>query len=714
MYKKALNAFFLKVHPDFFHHNASQQAANQEAVAQLNELLAWAKEFKAGTPRPPPSKSIHFTFYQRAEASDSSANDAPPRQPESSFAARMSEAAHSTDGATVAAMPSSLSWSGGGGGGVVLNSTFELPEDFTANDANRGVVERAVGRFLRDLLRRADCMDSLTASVSDAEDSAAARADVKPLRRRSDGKLPGRRKKTSRTLLDEASEVMSTHWSLTATPTLEELMDADLILFSKELSPLQCSAALHTLRTSLGELQYDRWESMPLLISDAFSIGGEVSGALAVPWDFTPLQFISFLHKNAKALLKCRESAAAFATDLETVIAELCNALEWDDVLISCSHREAMQTLRLLHRNKELLHGYGVTHLTVEMGNRYATRANGVIIIDVAMRTTEDLHTWLKAIHGKLDRQRRLYQVSKQMLESTTWHLKEFREVVEPGGLDAFMNNDCTYAERLAWAKELFRIGPALAHYDWHDFAFLLSEKLDIDWERHLFSLPHNFDGDGLVRYIETIQQQSKEQHQAELLKSSAMQRQSEEQRRAQTHAEELQLLDEAPAEHVSSSASPGSQWSGETPVRPDMKPTSEALRHLYQQTSPHMAEYMTSSDTQVDPLSVERPLSHSVTFNSDTEAEDQLKWEGFYQAPFVDQIPTGDLDDMDHTYRLTNRWHREAAAKKLLEDLQSTYGKRSRKFDYQKMGDVLEINNARVQPKGFPTLTRGLKPGSG
>lgn len=43
------------------------------------------------------------------------------------------------------------------------------------------------------------------------------------------------------------------------------------------------------------------------------------------------------------------------------------------------------------------------------------------------------------------------------------WHLTEFRTMVEPAGMDCFDNNDCTYAQRLEWAKELFRIGAALA-----------------------------------------------------------------------------------------------------------------------------------------------------------------------------------------------------------------------------------------------------------
>jgi hypothetical protein len=725
MYKKALNAFFLKVHPDFFHHDVQQQAVNQNAVAQLNELLAWAREFKQGTLRAPPATTISFTFYRRLDDGDtttpaaamtpagtdggnpSTSPTAEDRPQESSFAKRGFQSAE-------------------GGSAAMIHSTFELPQGFVASECNRGLVERSVNKFLRDLLRRAECIDSVTESLSVAEDAAAARREAKPLRRRQDPRLKGKKDNRSggKTLLEEASEAMNAQWTLTSAPTIEELMDADHVLFAKTLSPLQCSAALLTLRTHLGELHYEKWESMPLIINDHFDVGADITGGLTVPWDFTPIQFVSFLQQNAAAIAKCRIAATSFATEVEQLITELCTALELDDILVSCSHKAAIATLRLLHRNKELLHGYGLTNLTLELGMRHATRANGVVIIDVAMQTTSELREWLQALSGKLDLQRKLYRVSKQMLETTMWHLKEFRDMVEPAGVDAFVNNDCTYAQRLEWAKELFRIGPALAHWDWSEFTFLLSPELDVDWSRRQMLLPPNFDGDALVRYIEEVQHGAKEREREALLKASAMRRLSDEELRERAHAEDLLLSDDGAIaaaatngagkeEEVDAQLRQQMQGSGD-PLVPGMQPMSEVVRHLYKQASPHMEEYMASSEDKVDPLSVERPLSHAVTFNSDTEAEEQLKWEGFYQEPYVDQMPTGDLDDLDHTYRLTNRWHREAAAKKLLEELQSTYGKKSRRFDYQKMGDVLEINNARVQPKGFPVLTRGMKPTDG
>ncbi|EPY39256.1 hypothetical protein AGDE_04672 [Angomonas deanei] len=673
MYKKALNSFFLKVHPDFFQHSAEQQQVNEGAVAQLNEILSWAKEFKTGVRRPPPANRIDFTFYKRGN-DDSNDNF------------------RSAD---------------------KITSTFELPAGFSASEANQGMAERSVNKFLRDLLRRADCLDSVAESMSAAEDATAARLEAKPLRKRPQrGSDKTKQKKkeeesAASSLLDDAVEAIHTRWTLTPAPTVEELIESDLILFDKDvLSPLQSSAALYTLKSSLGEMQYDRWESMPLVISDHFAIGETLTGSLTIPYDFTPIQFIQFLQFNAEKVDACRQEATQFANKLEVLIAELCNHLKLDDILISCSHREALTCLTLLHRYKEILFGYGVTELTLEIGTRHATRANGVLIIDYRTHTYEALEQWLRAVQPKLEVQKKLYDLSKKMLEATTWHLKEFRAVVQPAGIECFHNNDYTYAQRLAWAKELFRISPSLAQWDWSEFQFELSPLLEINWEGRQMCLPYNFDGDALIHYITDIQKNAKTTAREALLAESAMKDLALEQDKAREHARQLQLEED-----------------GFTEDPPVLSPEGTAeredrLRQLYRKTNPNLEEYLSSANQpdrttyHNEPLKMERPLSHAVTFNSDEEADEQLRWEGFYQSPFVDQVPTGDLDDMDHTFQLSNRWHREAAAKKLLEELQSTYGKKSRKFDYKKMGDVLEINNVNVQPKGFPVLNRGLRSG--
>lgn len=720
MYKKALNSFFLRVHPDFFHHNREQRVVNENAVAQLNELLNWAREFKGGTLRPPPATTISFTFHQRADEVDRE-HDTPASDHDHTRSHGLY--ASSTSSSSSSSFRSSQP-------PPVLHSTFELPHNFVPSEANRGLVHRAVHTFLRDLLRRAGCMDAVAEATSLAEDEMALRNEAQPMRQRTTPVSPHHRVRrraspptganrdgtgesssssgldaheggAPSSLLEAAVEAVSARWSITAAPTLEELIDADLILFAKELSPLQCASALHTLRAHLGEMRYDVWESMPLIVGTEYDVGCSISGSITIPWDFHPAQFCAVLEHNREAVVRCRGEAVGFATQVETAVAELCRALQLDDILISCPHRAALPTLQLLRRHVDELAASGVTALTLEVGEDYATRANGVVVVRAAMSSTAALRAWLRALRPKLPLQKQLYTIAKQMLESTLWHLKEFRATVQPAGVDGFVNNDLTYAQRLEWAKELFRIGPALAQWDWSDCTFLLSSELDLDWSSRQLALPYNFDGDALVRYVEDIQMEAKQKQRTALLQQSAMRHAKEQEEMQQRHARELLL------EHDGGAHASAQTRDERAPRRND---ASRAA--MYRRTHPHLEEYMVSSEDVVDPLTVERPLTHAVTFGSDAEAEDQLKWEGFYQEPVVDQVPTSDLDDKAHAYMLTNRWHREAAAKRLVEELRGTYNKKGRRFDYQKMGDVLEINNARVQPKGFPTLTRGVKSG--
>lgn len=755
MYKKALSAFFLKVHPDFFHFNPTYRTANENAVAQLNELLGWAKEYKKGFFTSPPATKIDFLFYQREEAGGDASNHATRSDPEGS---------------------------GGDEDGDIatpLRSTFELPSAFKPQEANRGVVERSINKFLRDLLRRASCMDSVTSSISEAQDNTAQRLEDRPLRRRRVGPRGGGPRvlrarqqdeeegEEASSLLDDASESFAAASPTSAhpVPSLEELMEADMVFLSTDLSPLQCATALHTLRQSLNTLAYHRWESMPLVISDRFAVSGQqddvsssgaagmhhlsgehlLSGGFSVPWDFTPSQFLAFISRHDAALRVAREAAFQRATQLESLIGELCHALRWDDILISCSHSIALRVLQLLRDNIGLLESRGVTDLTIELSrDHFATRANGVLILNCqhlldgqSSSNSTPLDEWVKAVLPKLALQKELYRVSKQLMATTEWYVKETTRVLSPAQLDATEHNDCSYAQRLQWVKELFRVSAALSKWDWSEFSFLLGpgEAVDLDWEKGVMVLPYNVDGDALVRYVEDIHQQAKEKHRSSLVAAHESQRRQTEQDREEQQRQQLLLGEEGAELHDPQQNAAGADAGGDGSIPPYPAPTPSIIFPSAEDVFPsqengavqsdqhptpshprheaYMDEYMMSSALgSPDALSVERPLAHLTSHHSDASAEDNLKWEGFYQEPYVDQVPTGDLDDMQHTFHLTNRNYREAAAKKLLEELQGSYGAKSRRFDYRKMGDVLEINNAKVQPKGFPILSKGIRRG--
>ena len=646
MYKKALHAFFLKVHPDFFAGNKQVQRANEVSIAQLNELLQWAKEFKNGALRGPPSTSITLSFYRKPE------DEKPSR--------KMNEG--------------------------IVTSKFELPGTFVPNEAHRGVAERAVNKFLRDLLRRAECIDTTTEGISAAEDATAERHEAKPMRPRN---IKVRTMKKVRSLLDEAADSLNDQWNIAAVPTLDELMDAEQVFFSRALSPLQSAHAMQTLKSSLGEMHYERWTGMPLLVSDRFGVG-DFSGCLTVPWDFSLDRFLAFLRNNEPEIVASRQKIESMAKEVEVLISDVCNQLDLSDIIISVTHADALHCLRFLHRNVDQLAAHNIRGVALEISTKFATRDNGVVIVDCALEDATFLQ-WLQKLAPLMDKQRYLFSQATQLLESTMWHLKEFRSMVEPKGIDAF-ENELSYTQRLQWAKEMFRIGSNLSQWDWSDVTFSIG-PVHISWDDGIVTLPHNFDGDNFLRYIEQIHQDAKAKTREELLKESAMERlRLDETRRSET-------LNNVVTDTVAENN--------------DMDAAARRRSQLAQE-KPELEEYLSADPAGKESLSVERPLQHRVSFQSDEEAEDQLQWEGRLSSPYVPHIPQGDIDDIRTLYYKTNRSFREAAAKKVVDELKSKYGAggRSNRFRHLKMGDMLGLNDPRIKAQGFPILAKGTDPG--
>jgi hypothetical protein len=267
--------------------------------------------------------------------------------------------------------------------------------------------------------------------------------------------------------------------------------------------------------------------------------------------------------------------------------------------------------------------------------------------------------------------------------------------MVEPKGIDAF-DNELPYAQRLQWAKEMFRIGANLAQWDWSDITFAIG-PVQINWEAGVVSLPHNFDGDNFLRYVEQIHVDAKAKVRDELLKASAMERlRLDESRRSETMQQDA-LVNEAQSSALDESEAGGGA------------DQEAALRRSH----PQLEEYVASDPSGRDAMSVERPLEHRVTFHSDEEAEEQLAWEARLSSPYVQVVPQSDLDDIQAVYYKTNRNFREAAAKKVIDELKAKYGTgHKNRFKHMKMGDMLGLNDPRVKPQGFPILAKGTDQG--
>jgi hypothetical protein len=638
-YKKALHGFFMKVHPDFFARNLEWQRANETNIATLNELLNWAKDFKGGANRPPPSTAIDFTFHRRP---DEDAASSP-----------------------------------------VIQTRFELPKGFVAGPTTVGMAERAVNKFLRDLLRRADCIDEATAGLSATQDTEQNRQEMRRT-------MNQRRSiKPVRTLMDEAADTAAEVAMPVGAPSIDDLIQSDQILFSRELSPQQCAIAVQTLSAGLPQMLYERWYLVPVIVGNAWGIESSgVQGCITIPWSFSAPQFHSFITENTERLQTMKQRVSSLASMIEGLIADIGRSLDVDDVLITCPHRDALQCLHLLRDHAQLIGLHGVAGITLEVGDHFGYRDNGVLIFDRNM-TLDRLQKKLPAIGERMPELKRNYARAKSLLQSIEFHLKDVVESLRPQMIDV-TTCDLPYEKRVQFVQELHRVTPRLAQYDWSDFTFFLSpEDVSIDWDSGIIMLPAHFDGEALVRYVTDVNRDAQEKDKEALKEFEAARRETNE---AVALAATPDLTDEA------------SNGQSE-----DIMRALDGKKHPLQPVRPEDAwrsEYLTSSDRGGEEFSVEPPLAHSREFANAEDADDQMRWEGTFAEPGSMAMHRGaDAADLENMWLATNKKHREAAVKKITEELTAKYKYARQGF---KIGDRVGINDPKVQPRVFPTVMKG------
>ena len=680
IYKRSLHTFFLKVHPDFFVRNRTWQKVNEASIAQLNEILEWAKDVKQGVHKPPPGHQITIQFHQRPDETSDSASAAP------------------------------------------ITSTFSLPKGYTPTDATAGIVERSVNKFLRDLLRRAKCLDDGAASLSQAEDQDTARKEQRTTQNRKKFQ-PG---PEMRTLMDEAADAVLATAMPKGAPTVDDLISSDLVLFSKALSPLQCAVGMQSLSTGLPRMQYHRWYSMPLVIGEKWGIDGDISGSITVPWDFSPERFVAFINAEEETIRSSAEKTEKYAADCEGLIDIIVQEFRVDDVLITCGHAEAVPSLQYLVMRRDLLSGlYSLAGLTIELGYHYGWRANGTLILDVRTSTAQHGRTFeqkMAKMAPKFPELRERHERTKAIMDSMQWHLNEFMDTVKPLSIDVYSSSEFnSYVDRLEWSKEMFALGPKISQFDWSEFTFVLG-PLEFDWDRHIVILPPNFDAENVAHYIAAMHKEAKEVERARTAAEDKAQKEQMQLRSHRAHDYTSIEGDSNKPLHDSAGSLVEVPWGRQHEDNDDevSETAEDALERQRRHASSPLAEYMGSDAAQgTDKLRVEKPLHHPVSFASDDDLDDQLEWEGFYQSPYAMDRTPGEEEHEEILLANMNRNAKEAAVKKILHELKSKYSvegsgklpRGAKQLLGYKMGDVAKVNDPRTPPLTFPSVAKGTLP---
>jgi hypothetical protein len=498
-------------------------------------------------------------------------------------------------------------------------------------------------------------------------------------------------------------------------------------------------------------MRYEEWQYVPVVFTHlphCYQAGKDVAGTMTIPWDFELGAFLAFLRRDGVKLREAREHLEQTAQRVELLVADLCRAMDLDDVLITCPHRDALPFLEgVLLPNAERLHMMGIGGgVTLEIADRFARRDNGVVVLDCAASAERVVEVAERSFRGLMPELRLRSATAKRMLADIQMHRDRFVEDTRAGGVDC-ETSARPYAERLAFVKELCRIGPQLAQYDWGDMTFALG-PLGLDWAGRVLSLPADFDGAALVRYVEGLQQERQRAEEERGAEYEALRKHSEAMQgsivgqytadvagnpkiAASSSSSNNGVEDGVDApEGKASSKQDGSSNSDDGQQQQQQQQQAQQQQRFRHPAASWRDEYLVGSGDSAErggpayrsshhradenrELHTERPLHHDLrALENEQDAAEQLQWEGFYNDATVVQAPQREADEMATAFMHSNRKHRQEAVERMVRQLDEKYGLSTNRFRKTTLGDKLGINDPRKAAQRYPAVARGSYPG--
>lgn len=402
-YLSALRQFFLRVHPDFFHGDRERQSVNSRSFQQLNELMNWVNKLKskkkmksdaAGTDAEmmkPPFLSAEFKFYVRERAGEASKD-----QEE-----RGTSMHDGLDDLDIAPDAEDEQESQIGKDGVrLITAHFELDHPLWSDTASSVLTTDFVTRQRKDLIAEFSvdkCMIALL-TQADIEISPEMREELQNQReayqravRRDASRgvvMPGEKE-----LLEEEDDFESIggysenirylreefrlalrnnlqgkgnaqimlrrrgkdaleeeSWWDSELPTVDELIDAKQLYFSKQLSPQQSMGAIHRLRATIHDMQCFKWRNNPIVFTNdpdrfyTISAGSFIN----LPCDYSVDTFNEFIDQNEEALKEKSRDNLGKARTIEALIAYVKRELKLHDLELHCNVDDAIAFLQRL------------------------------------------------------------------------------------------------------------------------------------------------------------------------------------------------------------------------------------------------------------------------------------------------------------------------------------------------------------------------------
>eukprot|EP01012_Entosiphon_sulcatum_P035112 TRINITY_DN4458_c0_g2_i1.p1 TRINITY_DN4458_c0_g2~~TRINITY_DN4458_c0_g2_i1.p1 ORF type:complete len:577 (-),score=117.25 TRINITY_DN4458_c0_g2_i1:44-1705(-) len=418
---------------------------------------------------------------------------------------------------------------------TLLSSKLEFPSDMKFTKKTAGTVQLALEDVLGDLLRQAEVpTDALTTPLTGG---------------------PKERKR----LASEFAESISEHWAEARVPTLDELMAADLVRVSRDLTPRETAIALVKVKQLLEakRLKYELWYAVPLVLvpSEAGFSASDCPGFLLAPWDFSPEAFVEFVTVHQDTLRQHRDELLERAERIESALEGLQAALglaelstpdllplpvgasasgsepprqvtgalpkasgngdtrqvqvadrsPGTDIALTVPTAEIETAVAVLHGMVEELRAANLEGVGVELSDTWGIRHNGRISVNARRlasgepNATSELREFLGHVRPRLPELRQRFSDAKKAERLMQVYSRRIEHVLRCH-VDVTM--DAPYVHKLEFLKELWESAYHLVPYGLEGFTFCLGSVAAFDWDLGFVMLPHDFDCNKLIEAV--------------------------------------------------------------------------------------------------------------------------------------------------------------------------------------------------------------------
>lgn len=340
-YIVSLRKFFLQVHPDFFEGNSEKQLKNQTSFVKLNQILDWLSQLKVSPQIKTPPTPIELFFHLRKSEK-------------------------------------------------IVKVVFNLTSEKLPITLQRA--EFLVDKCVHDLLIQSGVPlpEGLEDRDFEAEEVAMKSKDQKmklqekrisQIKTKKDNLREELRLAVANDLHRRDPNLVKYGWWTETLPDVEALIEMNMILFHKDISPIQSMDAIERVKMNLQEMKYHLWSDIPIMFGKKYDCES-IKGVIIVPYNFEVGKFVKFIEENVDKVKKLAEDVQKEIDQFESKIVELQITLKLDQLTFSIPKKLSQEVIDRLYpivKNGEL-NGFPLEGSHIVIGNEFYIDFNNACI----------------------------------------------------------------------------------------------------------------------------------------------------------------------------------------------------------------------------------------------------------------------------------------------------------------------------------------------